>query len=215
MLKIEYIKLSELKHYDQNSRTHSEEQVQQLINSITEFGFVNAVLIDENNELIAGHGRSKAAERLGMDKIPAVRLVGLSKEQQKALRIADNKLSLNAGWDYDLLAREIQDLQLADYDVDILGFSDEELNNIIDMGFEDTPETEPALKDGDRDPIRNMTFTISAEQLTLIKRVLDLTSKLEPTDPAGINDNRNGNALYYICQFFENNCKELKTWGKR
>lgn len=213
-LKIEYVKLSDLQQYEKNARTHSEEQVQQLMHSITEFGFTNPVLIDENNVLIAGHGRSMAAERLGMDKVPAIRLVGLSDEKRKALRIADNQLALNAGWDMDLLAQEIQDLQLADYDVNILGFSDEMLNNLLDNGFDDVSETDPTLKAGDRDPIRNITFTVSADQLELIERVISETWKLEPDDPASINENRNGNSLYYICRFFENNCKELESWGK-
>ncbi|HHU8759003.1 TPA: ParB/Srx family N-terminal domain-containing protein [Escherichia coli] len=97
-LKIEYLPVGKLLRYAKNSRTHSDEQVEQLVNSIREFGFTNPVLIDEKNELIAGHGRLAAAEILEMDKVPAIRLSNLSEKQKKAYRIADNKLALNAGW---------------------------------------------------------------------------------------------------------------------
>lgn len=149
-LKIEYVKLSDLKAYDKNARMHSEQQILQVMNSISEFGFTNPVLIDDNNVLIAGHGRSMAAERLGMFEVPAIRLVGLSEDKRKALRIADNQIALNSTWDMDLLAQEIQDLQLADYDIDILGFSDEEIDSLLN-GLSDD-EDSAGLTDDDQVP---------------------------------------------------------------
>lgn len=142
-LQVEYIAIGEIKEYGKNARTHSPEQVEQLINSITEFGFTNPVLVDENNELIAGHGRTMAATRLGLDEVPAIRLTNLSADQKKALRIADNQLALNAGWDLDLLAAEVQELDLDGFDIDLLGFSDEYLDELLSDAAADDKEKEP------------------------------------------------------------------------
>lgn len=130
-LKIEYLPLGKLLRYAKNSRTHSDEQVDQLVNSIREFGFTNPVLIDEKNELIAGHGRLAAAEILELDKVPAIRLSNLSEKQKKAYRIADNKLALNAGWDMQLLAEEVRELMDDDFDIDLLGFHETEIDEML------------------------------------------------------------------------------------
>jgi ParB-like chromosome segregation protein Spo0J len=91
-LKIEYLGLSDLKGYENNTRTHSEEQITQIANSIQEFGFTNPVLIDENNVIVAGHGRIEASKVLGLKKVPTIKLKGLSDTQIKALVIADNQI---------------------------------------------------------------------------------------------------------------------------
>lgn len=151
-LKIEYIAVGDLRAYEKNARTHSPDQVTQIIDSINEFGFTNPVLIDENNELIAGHGRTQAAQAMGLEEVPAIRLTGLSDEQKRALRIADNKLALNAGWDYELLAEEIQELDLDGFDTSVIGFTDSEIDALLegdfdaltafDSGGDDEPEPE-------------------------------------------------------------------------
>lgn len=123
-LSIEYIKTGALIPYINNSRTHSEEQVLQISASIKEFGFTNPVLIDEENGIIAGHGRLQAALKLGIDEVPAVRLVGLTEAQKKAYVIADNQLALNAGWNLELLKVEIEQLKELDFNLDLLGFGD-------------------------------------------------------------------------------------------
>lgn len=131
-LKIEYVPVGDLKEYARNARTHDVDQVAQIAASISEFGFTNPVLIDENNELIAGHGRTQAAITIGLQEVPAIRLEGLSDAQKRALRISDNSIALNSGWDLELLAQEVQGLDLEGFDLDILGFSDEFLNDLID-----------------------------------------------------------------------------------
>lgn len=131
-LKIEYLRVSEIREYKKNARTHSPDQIAQIIDSINEFGFTNPVLVDENNELIAGHGRTQAAKAMGLKEVPAIRLVNLSDAQKRALRIADNQLALNAGWDLELLAQELQDLELDGFNLDILGFDSEYLSNLLD-----------------------------------------------------------------------------------
>lgn len=130
-LKVEYLPLNEIAAYERNARLHSAEQIQQLVNSIREFGFTNPILIDSNSELIAGHGRLAAAIEIGMDKVPAIRLDNLSEKQIKALRITDNQLALNATWDLDLLAAELSELDGADFDLELLGFDDDFLNGLL------------------------------------------------------------------------------------
>ncbi|EJG1656079.1 ParB N-terminal domain-containing protein [Vibrio parahaemolyticus] len=122
-------KISELIPYINNARMHSQEQIKQIAASITEFGFTNPILIDENNGVIAGHGRLLAADLLKIDVVPVYILSGLSEYQKKAYIIADNQLALNAGWDDELLSLEIEFLQDSDFDIDLLGFDDEHSRN--------------------------------------------------------------------------------------
>lgn len=122
-------KVDDLIPYALNSRTHSETQVAQLAASIREFGFTNPVLIDEQNNLIAGHGRLLAARKLGLDEVPAILVTGLDDRRRRALVIADNKLALNAGWDEEALRVELEDLA-ADFS-ELMGFTDEELAELL------------------------------------------------------------------------------------
>ncbi len=118
--------------YAMNSRTHSDAQVAQLAASIREFGFTNPILVDEQSNLIAGHGRLLAARKLGLTEVPAVVVTGMDDRKRRALIIADNKLALNAGWDEEALRVEMEDLG-ADYG-ELMGFSQEELSDILNAG---------------------------------------------------------------------------------
>lgn len=122
-MQIKKLNIADLHPYERNSRTHSPEQIEQIAASIREFGFVNPVLIDENNRIIAGHGRVLAAQKMGMEQVPCLPVVGLSDAQLRAYIIADNKLAENAGWDKDMLRLEFEDLKALDFDLDLLGFS--------------------------------------------------------------------------------------------
>jgi len=144
--KLEYISTSKLVPYAKNSRTHSDHQVSQVMASIKEFGFTNPILIDDENVIIAGHGRLMAAQRMGIDDVPCIRLSGMTDAQKKAYVIADNKLALNAGWDDELLALEIGELRDLDFDVSLTGFSDEELAALV------IPEEVEGLTDEDDVP---------------------------------------------------------------
>lgn len=130
-LKIVYRKTNDLIPYVNNARTHSEEQVTQIASSIKEFGFNNPILIDSECGVIAGHGRLLAAKKLGIETVPTVELSSLTEIQKKAYILADNKLALNSGWDEEILKIELDDLQLQGIDLETVGFSDEELQNII------------------------------------------------------------------------------------
>lgn len=123
------IALEALIPYALNSRTHSEGQVAQLAASIREFGFTNPVLVDEQNNLIAGHGRVLAARKLGLSEVPAVIVTGLDDRKRRALIIADNKLARNAGWDEEALRVELEDLA-GDFG-ELMGFTEDELMALL------------------------------------------------------------------------------------
>lgn len=141
-ISIRYVSVSDLIPYAANSRTHSDEQVTQIAASIREFGFTNPILINGEGTIIAGHGRLMAAKKLGLQQVPAITLDHLSKAQQKALVIADNQLALNAGWNMDMLKAEIEGLNFEGFDLDLLGFSDQEME-----AFLQDPIFEPGTED--------------------------------------------------------------------
>lgn len=129
-LKVVYVETGRLKPYENNSRTHSSEQVDQIAASISEFGFTNPILIDADNSIIAGHGRLMAAQKIGIEKVPCIVIDGLSDAQKKALVIADNKLQEKSGWDVDILRREIGELAM-EFDFTELGFDVDEIDDLI------------------------------------------------------------------------------------
>lgn len=129
--KIEHLPVASLTPYARNARTHSDEQVAQIAASIQEFGFTNPVLIDGNGGVIAGHGRVMAASRLSLEHVPCIRLSHLSDAQKRAYVIADNQIALNAGWNDELLRAEIEGLKLDGFNLDLLGFEDDVLADIL------------------------------------------------------------------------------------
>ena len=126
------VKVADVVPYTRNAREHSIDQVKQIVASIREFGFTSPVLVDEDNTLIAGHGRLAAARELGMTELPAIAIEGLSDAQKQALRLADNKLALNASWDDDLLRSELMDLRDGGFDLALTGFGDVEWSDMLD-----------------------------------------------------------------------------------
>ena len=124
---IEMLVTTALIPYARNARTHSDEQVGQIAGSIREFGFTNPVLIDGENGIIAGHGRVLAAQRLGMDEVPCVRLAHMTDAQKRAYILADNQLALNAGWDDELRSLELGELQDEGFDLGVIGIPEDEL----------------------------------------------------------------------------------------
>ncbi|MBT5122887.1 MAG: ParB N-terminal domain-containing protein [Euryarchaeota archaeon] len=150
MLTVNYRSTGELIPYINNSRTHSDQQVQQVASSIKEFGFTNPILIDEGNGIIAGHGRLMAAQLLGLDEVPTIKLEGLTEAQRKAYVIADNQLALNAGWDLDTLKLEVDRLGELDFDISLLGFDEDllaELINTMEPNFDPASEEEQGQLD--------------------------------------------------------------------
>ena len=138
---------SDLRPYSRNARTHSRKQVRQIADSIERFGFTNPVLVSDDGEIIAGHGRVEAARLLGLETVPTLRLSHLSPEERRAYVLADNKLALNAGWDQDILAIELQALIDLDFDVTLTGFSLAEVDFTLDAARERDPEAPPGVED--------------------------------------------------------------------
>jgi DNA modification methylase len=144
---IEHVSVRDLHPYPKNARRHSKAQIKQIAASIGRFGFTNPVLISDDGEIIAGHGRVEAAKVLGMDTVPALRLSHLSAAERRAYVLADNKLALNAGWDKDILAIELQGLLDIDFGVDLTGFSMAEIDIILDEAQDSAAEGPKASKE--------------------------------------------------------------------
>lgn len=196
-MKIKMTPVEQLVPYAGNARTHSDQQVAQIAASITEFGFTNPVLTGADNVIIAGHGRLLAAQKLGMDTVPVIILDHLSDAQRRALVIADNKLAENAGWDEALLRTELAALDEMDFDLDLVGFSDEELDGLLGdledpaLGEtedeDDVPETpeDPVSRPGDLWILgKHRLLCGDATVATDVERVLNGTQPLlMVTDP--------------------------------
>lgn len=155
---VEHWSLQRLIPYAKNARTHDDTQVSQIAGSIAEFGFVNPILVGDDNIIIAGHGRLMAAQQLGLDTVPVIVLHHLTEAQRRALVIADNKIAENAGWNDELLKLELEELGDLGFDLDVIGFSDEELDELL--GNDEQPgetdedeipevEDEPVSRHGD------------------------------------------------------------------
>jgi len=129
--RIEHWPLEKLIPYARNPRTHSDSQVAQIAASISEFGFNNPILVDTKAGIIAGHGRLLAARKLQLTEVPVIVLDHLTEAQKRAYILADNQLALNAGWDETLLAAELVALQNEDFNLDLIGFEDEELARLL------------------------------------------------------------------------------------
>ena len=156
--KVERRNIKSIIPYARNSRTHSDEQVAQIAASIKEWGFTNPILVDVDGEIIAGHGRLLAAQKLGLDEVPCITAVGWSDAQKKAYVIADNKLALNAGWDNDMLSIEFAELKDMDFDLGLTGFDADELAKLLQepekeglTDEDDVPEApkQPVTVEGD------------------------------------------------------------------
>jgi ParB-like chromosome segregation protein Spo0J len=129
------------------NRTHSKKQIRQIADSIRRFGFTNPVLISDDDEIIAGHGRVEAAKLLAMESVPTLRLSHLDAAQRRAYVLADNKLALNAGWDREVLAIELQALVDLDFDIEVTGFSLAEIDGLLDEAQEASLDPEREAED--------------------------------------------------------------------
>ena len=185
--------------YARNSRTHSPQQVDKIAASIREFGFLNPIIVDGENGIIAGHGRVMAAQKLGLADLPVIEASHLTDAQRRAYVIADNRLALDAGWDNEMLRIEIAELRSMDFDISLTGFDVEEIDAIQ---FDDDAETDmPDLADGDREPFQQMTFTLHDDQVEEVKAAMEKAKAMGAFVDTG-NENGNGNALARICETF-------------
>jgi DNA modification methylase len=147
-LLIQHWPIDKLLPYARNARTHSDEQVAQVAASMVEFGWTNPILVGADGTIIAGHARLAAARKLGMTEVPVIVLDHLNETQRRALVLADNKLALNAGWDEEMLRVELQALKDDEFDLDVVGFTNDELEEFL----RDPEETNAGLTDEDSAP---------------------------------------------------------------
>ncbi|MEM8726121.1 MAG: ParB/Srx family N-terminal domain-containing protein, partial [Pseudomonadota bacterium] len=151
-LEVVYKAPGELVPDPRNARTHSKRQVAQIADSIRAFGFTNPILADPEGNLIAGHGRLRTAKEMGLETVPVITLDGLSEPQRKALRLADNKIALNAGWDTEILKLELAELSLPEIDIDLglTGFSPGEIDVVLAESEDPDDEVIPAVPENPR-----------------------------------------------------------------
>lgn len=174
-MKIETIPTEKLIPYARNSRTHDDAQVAQIASSIREFGFNNPVLIGEDNDIIAGHGRVLAARKLELTSIPCIRLGHLTETQKRAYVLADNRIALNSGWDEEMLKLELADLKETEIDLEILGFS---LNDLEMAGVADDE-----IAEGEPEDLNGMKQLILSYQMEEYKNLIkDLNKYMEKYD---------------------------------
>jgi DNA modification methylase len=143
-MKIESMPVAALRPYARNARTHSRKQVRQIAKSIERFGFCNPVLIDDDDQIIAGHGRVEAAKLIGVAEVPSVRLSHLSESEKQAYILADNRLAEKAGWDKEMLAIELQNLVDISFDVELTGFETAEVDLILEEAGNENEKPENA-----------------------------------------------------------------------
>ena len=203
MRRYEEIEISKLIPYKNNARTHSEEQVKKIANSIKEFGFINPILIDNEYKIIAGHGRLLGATKLGMSKVPCLFIEDLSEEQKRAYILADNKLALDAGWDEELLKIELQDLQELNFDISLTGFEIEnfEINEIIEADDELSyygDERERTNKSYNLDLIDYIDLTNDFWQMPIIKNNNFIPENLIGFNYAKTSEEKNVGVHFYV-----------------
>ena len=145
--KIDERAIAVLRPYPGNARTHSRKQIKQIAASIERFGFINPVLVSDDGEIIAGHGRVEAAKLLDLKVVPTLALSHLSAAERRAYVLADNKLALNAGWDREILAIELQTLVDLEFEVELTGFSLAEIDLVLDEAGDADPDGEDAAED--------------------------------------------------------------------
>lgn len=152
-IEVTYRKVEDLIPYARNARTHSDEQVARIAASIKEFGWTNPIIIDGENGIVAGHGRTLAARKLGLSEVPCIELKNLTETQKRAYILADNRLALDAGWDNEMLALELGDLKDAGVDLELTGFSDEELDELLATPTDSTDGSEDETPEPQEDPV--------------------------------------------------------------
>lgn len=190
------VSVSDLIPYVLNSRSHSDEQVAQIASSIREFGFTNPVLIDADNNLIAGHGRVLAARKINLETVPAIVVTGLDDRKRRALVIADNKLALNADWDEAALRVELEDLA-GDFG-ELMGFSEDELVSLLKQDASDGLTDEDAVPDTPEQPVtvegdvwvlgNHRLMCGDSTSIDAVEKVMSETANMIFTDPPYLMD---------------------------
>ena len=195
-MKIETVNIDSLIPYEFNNVKHPDSQIDRIANSITEFGFNVPLIVNKDNVLIAGHGRLLAAKKLGLKNVPVVRNDKLTKAQQRAYRILDNKLTRDSEWDFENLGVEFDVLKEDGFDFAAWG-----LDTMMPSDLQVQILDDITLPDGDKSPFTQMTFTLTDDQAHQVDRAITSAKAIGVFIDTG-NENSNGNALARVCEFF-------------
>jgi ParB-like chromosome segregation protein Spo0J len=189
--------------YGENPKEHPQEQVDKIASSIQRFGWDQPIVVDGDGTIIKGHGRYQAAQKLGLDEVPVIEQPDLSDAEVRAARIADNRVA-ESEWNDELLATEFELLREQEMSIEATAFDSDEIDD-VEKGLEpDEEEIEEAfgdLPDGERDPIRQRTFTLAEEQLDTVETAVERAKDDADTDHP-VNSNENGNALAAVCEAY-------------
>lgn len=197
MRRYENVPIKRLKPYENNARTHNEKQIEKIANSIKEFGFINPVLIDSDYGVIAGHGRIEGAKKLGMLDVPCLFIEDLTEEQKRAYIIADNKLALDAGWDYELLKLELEELNDLDFDISLTGFDMDIIFDDADDGYYGD-ERERTNKEYNLDIVDHENLSNDFWQMPIIKNDNYIPNDLIGFNYAKTSKDKNCGIHFYI-----------------
>ena len=181
--------------YARNPRKN-DHAVDRVAAAIREFGFRVPILAKSDKTIVDGHLRLKAAKKLGLEEVPVLLCDDMTDVQVRAFRLSVNKVSEFADWDDGMLRVELDALGVDGFDLELTGFS---LDEIQALSFDDEAETEmPELADGDKEPYQQKTFTLHEEQAAIVDDAITL-ARTNPLSDTGVNENSNGNALALIC----------------
>ena len=187
-MQIEKVKIEDIKAYENNAKIHTLEQVEQIKNSILEFGFNDPIAIDENNTIIEGHGRLMALEELGYTEVECIRLSHLTEEQKRAYIIVHNKLTMNTDFDFNILDSELA--KISNIDMTVYDFQDIDISDAdFDCDF--------TLNSSDKPLARTITLTLSEKQYANINKCIETIQAEKEFENNGIS-NANGNAVFEI-----------------
>jgi ParB-like chromosome segregation protein Spo0J len=181
--------------YARNAR-NNDHAVDRVAAAIREFGFRVPILAKSDKTIVDGHLRLKAAKKLGLEEVPVLLCDDMTDVQVRAFRLSVNKVSEFADWDSEMLRVELDELGKDGFDIELTGFS---LDEVQALSFDDEAETEmPELADGDKEPYQQKTFTLHDEQAAIVDDAITM-ARANPLSDTGVNENSNGNALALIC----------------
>lgn len=194
----ERVKIASLKFDPRNARKHDDRNIKAIMDSLNKFGQQKAIVVGDDNIVIAGNGTLEAAKRLGWDTID-VRRSGLKSDEATAYAIADNRSAELAEWDDPVLGDILSELKESGWELDDLGFNDDDLEKLIGL---DANEIDfPNLKSGEKEPFQQMAFILHDDQAELVKKAVEIAKKIGNFDKSE-NLNQNGNAIHMICLHF-------------
>ena len=196
-MQTEKLKVGSLIPYENNAKLHPQEQIEQIKTSIREFGFNDPIAVDENNIIIEGHGRWMALKQMGVDEVECIRLTHLTDEQKKAYILVHNKLTMNTGFDFNILDSElakIESIDMAEFNFETMDFNEDEFDTEFTLNSSEVPLQ------------RTITLTLSAEQYAIVTKAIERVQEEEYEESPIAN--KDGNAIYQIFREWQELCRQ-------